>query len=86
MAGFLFNIQLVDGRTGEKVYPVVIVTSLVNIPISNIFILLHMICSLFHLVLTFLPYLVIASAMQLESSQLQITLAAKCAGAPVDNF
>mmetsp|Transcript_21748 Transcript_21748/g.39227 ORF Transcript_21748/g.39227 Transcript_21748/m.39227 type:complete len:350 (-) Transcript_21748:1509-2558(-) len=43
--------------------------------------------SLFHLVLTFLPYLVIASAMQLESTQLQITLAAKCAGVPpVDHF
>ena len=36
---------------------------------------------LFHIVLCFLPYLVIAAAMELESSQLQLTLALKCTGA-----
>jgi len=35
---------------------------------------------IFHLVDAFLPYLVITSAMRLESSQLQISLAATCAG------
>ncbi|KAL7540861.1 hypothetical protein ACHAXR_010443 [Thalassiosira sp. AJA248-18] len=35
---------------------------------------------LFHLMLAFLPHLVMTASMQLESSQLQISLAAKCAG------
>lgn len=41
--------------------------------------------SLFHLVLTFLPYLVIAASMELESSQRQIAVAAKCAGMSPDD-
>lgn len=42
---------------------------------------------LFHIVITLLPHLVMTAGMQLESSQLQLTLAAKCAGmAPVDSI